>query len=98
MIIMARKKNKKNIGKRINNAFLVISVLLIMGILFGQITLAKMNLEVQKLEKEVEKQSNVNQSLVMKINEMASLENIQNVSNEQGLAYNNENIKTITDR
>jgi len=31
----------------------------------------------------------------MKINEMASLENIQNISNDMGLAYNNENIKTI---
>ena len=31
----------------------------------------------------------------MKINEMASLENIQSVSSDMGLAYNNENIKTI---
>ena len=31
----------------------------------------------------------------MKINEMASLENIENVSSDMGLAYNNENIKTV---
>lgn len=33
----------------------------------------------------------------MKINEMVSLENIQEVSNEYGLAYINDNIKTITE-
>lgn len=31
----------------------------------------------------------------MKINEMASLDNIQSVSEEAGLAYNNDNIRTI---
>ena len=66
-----------------------------MGILFGQITLSKMNLEVQNLEKKVQTKRDENQSLVMKINEIASLDNIQNISNEMGLAYNNDNIKTI---
>ena len=60
--------------------------------------MAKINLEVQKLEKEVELETDSNQSLVMKINEMASLDNIKEVSEKQGLAYNNENIKTIKDR
>ena len=31
----------------------------------------------------------------MKINEMASLENIQIISKNLGLSYNNDNIKTI---
>ena len=33
----------------------------------------------------------------MKINVMASLDNILTTSIEEGLAYNNENIKTITE-
>ena len=66
-----------------------------MGILFGQITLSQMNLEVQRLEKDVQSKKDQNQSLVMKINEMASLDNIQSVSEEAGLAYNNDNIRTI---
>ena len=45
----------------------------------------------------VEKVEDTNESLVMKINEMVSLENIQEVSNEYGLAYINDNIKTITE-
>ena len=52
---------------------------------------------IQKLEQELEKQNNTNESLVMKINEMASLDNILTTSIEEGLAYNNENIKTITE-
>ena len=48
-----------------------------------------------KIKEEVSEKEELNQSLVMKINEMASLENIQNVSNDMGLAYNNDNIMTI---
>ena len=47
------------------------------------------------MNSEVEKQEDTNQSLAMKINEMASLENIQTISKNLGLSYNNDNIKTI---
>ena len=33
----------------------------------------------------------------MKINELASLEKIQEVAKEQGLSYNNNNIRIITE-
>ena len=33
----------------------------------------------------------------MVINEMISLENIQTIAESMGLAYNNDNIKTITE-
>ena len=33
----------------------------------------------------------------MKVNELASLEKIQQVANEQGLSYNNNNIRTISE-
>lgn len=92
---MSKKKNKKGFEKKLNRVFMCLSILLIMGILFGQITLSQMNLEVQRLEKDVQSKKDQNQSLVMKINEMASLDNIQSVSEEAGLAYNNDNIRTI---
>lgn len=92
---MSKKKNKKGLEKKLNRVFMCLSLLLIMGILFGQITLSQMNLEVQRLEKDVQSKKDQNQSLVMKINEMASLDNIQSVSEEAGLAYNNDNIRTI---
>ena len=66
-----------------------------MGIVLAQTALAKVNLEVQYLKNEVEEKENTNTSLSMKINEMASLENVEAVSKDEGLSYNSENIKAI---
>jgi len=94
---MAKRKNRlfTKVERFLYKSFIFLTILLIIGIVFGQTSLAKINLEVQKLKEEVLKKEEINQSLVMKINEMASLENIQSVSNDMGLAYNNENIMTI---
>lgn len=96
---MKTKKNKKKttkIEKNLYKFFVTISVVLVVSIVFSQISLSKINLEVEKLKIKVSEQENVNQSLSMKINEMASLENINDISSALGLSYNNENIKTIT--
>ena len=94
---MVKKKKKvfTTFERFLYKSFVTLTVVLILFIVVGQISLAEINLEVQKLEKEVSDKKEVNQSLVMKINEMASLGNIQSVSSEMGSAYNNENIKTI---
>ena len=42
-------------------------------------------------------QKKTNESLAMTIDELASLTKIQEVAREQGLSYNNNNIKTVTD-
>ena len=94
------KKNKKKKNRMqgfIYKSFISLSIILVISIVFSQISLCKINLEVEKLKIKVGEQENVNQSLNMKINEMASLENINEVSNTQGLSYNNENIKTVGD-
>jgi len=93
---VTRKKITK-VERFLYKSCVSLSIFLIVGIVVGQTTLSKMNLELQKLEAKVETQEDTNQSLTMKINEMASLENIQNVSENMGLAYNNNNIKTITE-
>ena len=66
------------------------------ALVFSQATLSEVNFEVEKMKKEVAKQEKKNESLTMKINELASLEKIQQVAKEQGLSYNNHNIKTVT--
>ena len=43
----------------------------------------------------IKNDSEDNQSLAMKINEMVSLDKIREVSTEQGLTYNNKNIKSV---
>ncbi len=65
------------------------------SIVFSKATLAKVNFEVEKEKKLIEEQSKKNESLAMTINELASLTKIQEVAKDQGLSYNNSNIKTI---
>lgn len=65
------------------------------SIVFSKATLAKVNFEVEKQKKEIEKQKKTNESLAMTIDELASLTKIQEVAEEQGLSYNNNNIKSV---
>ena len=90
-----KKKGLTKIEKFLYKSCLVITVFLLVGIVFTSATVSKMNIELQEMSKTVESQEDTNESLAMKINEMASLENIQAISKNLGLAYNDENIKTI---
>ena len=67
------------------------------SIVASKATLAKINFEVEKQKKEIEEQEKVNESIAMTIDELASLTKIQQVAAEQGLSYNNNNIKTVTE-
>ena len=57
--------------------------------------LSRSNIELERVRKQVEKQENINESLEMQVNELASLSNIQDVAKEYGLSYNNDNIIVI---
>ncbi len=67
------------------------------SIVFSKATLAKINFEVEKQKRQIEEQQKTNESLAMTINELASLTKIQEVAEQQGLSYNNNNIKTVTE-
>ena len=62
---------------------------------YSQAKLSETNIAVEQLSVKIEKQENINESVNMKINELVSLDKIQNVANEIGLSYNNDNIKVI---
>ncbi|MFA7120859.1 MAG: cell division protein FtsL [Bacilli bacterium] len=64
-------------------------------IVFSKSVLSKTNIEVEKIQEKVDKQETINESITMKINELASLSNIQDVAKEYGLSYNNDNILII---
>ena len=57
--------------------------------------LSRSNIELEKAKKLIEKQENINESLEMQVNELASLSNIQDIAKEFGLSYNNDNIIVI---
>ena len=93
------KKNK--ISRLINRerrfvVFGAVLLLFLWGVsFFMKNSLASINIEVERLSRDIKEQKEVNQSLTMKINELASLENVNIVANEIGLAYNNDNIRLV---
>ena len=99
---MKMKKKKKKASaklikfeKKFTSVGAVVLLVLWVVSFFAKVSLSSVNVEVERLEKEVKKQEKTNQSLTMKINELASLENIQAVANSEGLAYNNGNIVIV---
>ena len=64
-------------------------------IVFSKSVLSKSNIEVAKMKEKLEKQETINESLTMKINELASLSNVQDIAKAFGLRYNNDNIIII---
>ena len=64
-------------------------------LVFAKATLSKVNYDVERTKRQIAIQEKKNESLTMKVNELASLEKIQEVAKEQGLSYNNSNIRTI---
>ena len=94
------KKNKKYIkflrGERIL-MFLIILLSVLAPILTvsSKSMLSRSNIELERIKKKVEKQENINESLEMQVDELASLSNIQDVAEFYGLSYNNDNIIVI---
>ena len=91
-------KKKVKMGK-FEKLLYVFTIILLLScpfvIVFSQATLSKVNYEVEKSKKEIVAQEKKNESLTMKINELASLDKIQDVADSQGLSYNKDNIKNI---
>lgn len=94
------KKSKKKVRRLKGEKFLIVAIFFLIVAtpllnVFTQAKLSESNIEVERLKEEIEYQSNINESLNMKINELASLDKIREVATEEGLTYNNNNIKVI---
>ena len=90
-------KSEKN-NTRDKKLFILIILVLILSPLLQVVTRAKLsevNIEVEKLKNNIEKQKNVNESVEMQINELASLDKIREIAKENGLSYKNNNITSI---
>jgi cell division protein FtsL len=95
------KNKKKSVSNRrekvLYRMFVISTIFLVLGIIYSKAMMSKINLEIQELSDTIKEETDDNQSLAMKINEMVSLDKIQEVSHEQGLTYNNENIKSVSE-
>lgn len=95
------KKSKTKKIKFLKGEKFFITLIVLFGILAPIITvsskaiLSRSNIELERIKKKVEKQENINESLKMQVNELASLSNIQDIAKEYGLSYNNDNIIVI---
>ena len=97
---MKKVKKKYKISKFEKLIYSLAVFLLVISpisIVFSKATLSEINFEVEKQKKQIEEQKKTNESLAMTIDELASLTKIQEVAEQQGLSYNNSNIKTITE-
>jgi len=65
--------------------------------IYTKALLSETNIELEKIKMKIEKQNNTNEALGMQIDELASIDNIQDIASKSGLSYNNSNIKTISE-
>ncbi|MBE6154047.1 MAG: cell division protein FtsL [Firmicutes bacterium] len=59
--------------------------------------LSETSIELERIESKINRQTKTNEALGMQIDELASIDNIQDIASKNGLSYNNSNIKTIND-
>ena len=93
------KTKKKVKFRNLDRLMIIIIFILIVAspviIVYSKSTLSKSNIEVERMRNKIEKQETINESINMKINELASLSNIQDIAKEYGLSYQNDNIVVI---
>lgn len=94
------KKTRKRVKLcGVDRLMIMVIVLLIVFtpvlVVYSKSTLSESNIELERIKRKVEKQESINESVAMKINELASLSNIQDVAKEHGLDYNNDNIIVV---
>ena len=94
-------KNKSNRVKFLKGEKFFLFLIILFGTLAPILTvssksiLSRSNIEWERIKKKVERQENINDSLEMQVNELASLSSIQDIAKEYGLSYNNDNIIVI---
>ena len=98
MIIM-RKTGKKIKVRFVDRLITGLIIALIVAspivVVYSKSALSKSNIELERMKSKIEKQETMNESISMKINEIASLSNIQDIAKEKGLSYQNDNIIVV---
>ncbi len=96
------KNNKKKLrlkGNSFQKLLYIITALVVASspfmMIFAKSTLSKVNYEVEETKEKISTQEKANESLQMKINELASLENLESVAKEKGLSYTSDSVKII---
>lgn len=95
-------KKKANTKKGFNKEKLfwmaIITILLAIPVanVYTIAILSESNIKLEQIKSDIKNQEKVNESLKMEISELASLDKIQDIALENGLSYQNGNIKVVT--
>ena len=94
------KKTRKRVKIRfIDKLITTLIVILVVSsqivVVYSKSVLSKSNIELERMKSKIEKQETMNESISMKINEIASLSNIQYIVIDYGLTYKNDNIIVV---
>lgn len=97
---MSKRKKKKSVKfTKFEKVLFVITAVICLSYpfmsIFAKSTLSEVNYKLENNKEEIAKQNKNNESLQMKINELASLENLEQVAKKMGLSYTSNSIKTI---
>ena len=65
--------------------------------IFCGASIGHLNLAVEKVKYEIDEQSKKKESLMMKVDELTSFDNVKDIVKDMGLAYNNSNIIVVGD-
>ncbi len=95
---MRKKKNDKSMSF-LEKFIWVINILLFFSIpisaVYVKARLSETNIAYESIKHDIEEQEKTNEGLKMEINELASLDKIQEVAQDNGLNYNNDNVKVV---
>ncbi len=100
MVSVNKKKNKgfRNTFRGEKAIYLAI-VLVILAIpvcnVYTKAILSESSIAREKIENKISEQESINDGLKMEISELASLDKIQVIATENGLTYENNNIKVV---
>ena len=94
------KKTRKRVKIRfIDRLITTLIVILVVSspivVVYSKSVLSKSNIELERMKSKIEKQETMNESISIKINEIASLSNIQDIAKDYGLTYQNDNIIVV---
>lgn len=95
-----KKKNKKSREGKFKSRIAAIVVVITFCAFYATSIICKthissMQMTIEKLDYKISVQEKKNESLTMQVSELTSYENVSNVIEDMGLAYNNKNIVVI---
>lgn len=91
-----RRKQKMSKGEKLLYTFgLLCFVCTVFLKIFCGANIGNLNMSVEKLKYELDDQTKKNESLVMKVNELTSYDNVKDVVKDMGLAYNDDHIIVV---